>query len=274
MKPDRRYSKLIFTNMEPPIYASIGAALGSLVYESMGFAAVIAVLVMVCIATIVLSKLFIASDINITVTDRKIQTIANGKMNMRYIMRPDVIVFILFAVVPVGFLTQYTSFMLPMFNESLGNTVLMVGLLTLMTKLLPIPISPNIIMSLKEKSTARSVIICYTTIALAFFAFAFRPTMTCFAVLLFVLGVFNPVFSTMIERFEIESAKTSGIIPSDMSGIFAMASSVGDFAGPICIAAMMAIGESATGLISGTICVLCIASILIVFRKTSLKQIF
>jgi len=263
MKPDRRYSKLVFTNMEPPVYASIGAALGSLVYESMGFAAVIAVLVMVCLAAIVLSKLFIASDININAADRKCEAIANRKMDIRYFMRPDVIAFVLFVAVPVSFMMQYTSFMLPMFNESLGNTVLLVGFLTMITKLFPIPISPNVIMSMREKSISRSVIISYTALALAFLAFAFRPTMACFAVLLFVLGVFNPVLLTMIEKFQIESARASGIIPSDVNGIFAMASCVGDFAGPICLAAMMAVGEAATGVISGLVCVLCIAAILL-----------
>jgi len=273
MKPDRRYSKLVFTNMEPPIYASIGAALGSLVYESMGFVAVIAVFVIACIAAIVLSKLFIAPDINITAAaDRRLEAKANRKLNIRYIIRPDVIAIVLFVAVPASFITQYTSFMLPMFNESLGNTILLIGFLTLMTKILPLPISPNIIMSMKEKSVARSAIICYTALALAFFAFAFRPTMICFAALLLVLGVFNPVFTTMIDRYQIESAKASGIIPSDVNGIFAIAACVGDFAGPICLAAMMAVGNGATGLISGLVCVFCIAAILLIFRFGELQS--
>ncbi len=154
-----------------------------------------------------------------------------------------------------------------MFNEKLGNTVLLVGFLTLMTKLLPIPISPNIISSMKDKSVSSSVIICLSALVMAFFAFAFRPTMACFAVTLFVLGVFSPVLQTLVERFQIESARESGIIPSDVNGIFAMASCVGDFAGPLCLAAMMLIGDSAVGMISGSVSVICIVVLLLTFRK-------
>jgi len=270
LKPDERYKKLVFTNMEPPIYASIGAALGSLIYDSMGFTAVIVVLALVCIATIVISRIFISSDINISLVEKKTSVKDGG--NLRYFLRPDVIGFILFASIPVSFLMQYTSYMLPMFNERLGNTVLVVGFLTLMTKLLPLPISPNIIMSMKEKKTSTSAMISLSALAIAFFAFALQPTMISFAVMLFVLGIFYPVIQTLIERFQIESARTSGIIPSDVNGVFAMATCIGDFAGPLCLAAMMAIGDSATGVISGAFCILCIAGLLLTSRKRIARQ--
>jgi len=269
MKPDKRYSKLVYTNMEHPVFASIGAALGSLVYDSLGFAAVIAVFALVCISAIILSELFIAPDINIAVNEEKDEVRVNRKMNIRYFMRMDVIGFVLFVAVPVGFLMQYTSFMLPMFNEKLGNTVLLVGFLTLMTKIFPIPISPNIIFSMKENSPSSSVIISLSALALAFFAFAFRPTMACFAFLLFALGIFHPVIQTLVERFQIESAKKYGIIPSDVNGIYMMALCVGDFAGPLCLAAMMVISDSAVGVISGSVSVLCIVGLLLSFRKKS-----
>lgn len=267
LKPDNKYKKLVFTNMEPPIYASVGAALGSLVYDSLGFAAVIGVLALTCVVAIVLSKLFIASDINISKPEEKTVAKDYRKMNIRYFLRIDVIGFLLLVAIPAGFLMQYTSFMLPMFNESLGNTILVVGSLTLMTKLLPIPLSPNIIMSLKGKTTSTSAIISLSALALSFFAFALQPTMTSFALVLFVLGLFHPVFLTLTEKFQIDSAKTSGIIPSNVNGIFAMALCVGDFAGPICLAAMMAVGDSAIGVISGAFCILCIVGVLLTFRK-------
>lgn len=266
LKPNERYRNLVFTNMEPPIYASIGAALGSLAYESMGFVAVIGLLALACIAAIVLSKLFVADDINITIVAKKTAN-DNRKVNLRYFMRLDVIGFLIFVSIPTSFLMQYTSFMLPMFNENLGNTILMVGFLTLMTKLLPIPISPNIIMSMKEKSVATSGIISLTALTLAFFAFALQPSMMSLAVMLFVLGIFYSVLQTLVERFQIESAQTSGVIPSDVNGAFALALSVGDFAGPLCLAAMMAIGDSATGIISGAFCLLCIVGLLLTSRK-------
>lgn len=266
LKPDKRYRKLVFTNMEAPIYASIGAALGSLAYESMGFVAVIGLLALACIAAIVLSKLFVADDINITSVAKKTAN-GNKKVNLRYFMRIDVIGFILFVNIPASFLMQYTSFVLPMFNANLGNTILMVGFLTLMTKLLPIPISPNIIMSMKEKSVTTSGIISLTALALAFFAFALQPNMMSLALMLFVLGIFHSVLFTLVERFQIESAKASGVIPSDVNGVFATALCVGDFAGPLCLAAMMAIGDSATGIISGAFCLLCIVGLLLTSRK-------
>jgi len=270
LKPDDRYKKLVFTNMEPPIYASIGAALGSLIYDSMGFTAVIVVLASVCLVTIVLSKIFIGTDINIGRIEKK--TSVKDSRNLRYLLRTDVIGFILFASIPVSFLMQYTSYMLPMFNERIGNTVLVVGFLTLITKLLPIPISPNIIMLMKEKKTSTSAIISLSALTLAFFAFALQPTMISFAVMLFVLGIFYSVIQTLIERFQIESAKSSGIIPSDVNGVFAMATCVGDFAGPLCLAAMMAIGDSATGIISGAFCLLCIAGLLLTSKKRFSNQ--
>jgi len=274
IRPDKRYSKLVYTNMEPPVYASMGAVLGSLVYDSLGFAAVIAVFALVCIAAIILSKLFIAPDINIAVCEEKDEVRENRMMNVRYFMRMDVIGLVLFVAVPAGFLMQYTSFMLPMFNEKLGNTVLLVGFLTLMTKILPIPVSPNIIFSMKEKSVSSSVVVSLSALALAFFAFALRPTMVCLAVMLFVLGIFHPVIQTLIERYQIESAKKYGINPSDANGIFTMASCVGDFAGPLCLAAMMVISDSAVGVISGSVSVLCILGVLLTFRKKSLLSIF
>ncbi len=271
MKPDKRYSKLVFTNLENPVFSSVGAALGSLVYDSLGFAAVTVVLALVCIAAIIFSKLFIAPDINIAAREEKDEVRENRRMILRYFMRLDVIGFLLFVAVPVGFLMQYASFMLPMFNEKLGNTILLVGFLTLLTKILPIPISPNIILSMQEKRISTSAIISFSALAVAFFVFAFRPTMIWLAVMLFVLGVFHPVIQTLIERFQIESAKKYGIIPSDANGIFNMASCVGDFAGPLCLATMMVISDSAVGVISGSVSLICVVGVLLTFRRTILN---
>jgi len=266
LKPSKRYSKLVFTNMEPPIYASVGAAAGALLYDSIGVTAVVVAICIVCLACIMISWLFMSDDLN---SEKRNKEAAKGaaKSNLRYFLRWDVITCLLFVSIPASFINQYTSYMLPMFNESLGYTVLVVAFLTLLTKLLPILISPNLIMILREKSFVLSSAISLGAIALVMFAFALKPTMICFALMLLVMGAFFPVMTTLTEKFQVDSAKSSGVVASDVNGAFAMCVSVGDFAGPVCLAAMMTIGNSAVGWISGGVCVVCIGALIVGGRR-------
>jgi len=267
MKPAKRYGKLVFNNMEPPIYASVGAAVGALLYDSMGIGAVVTAICVVCLACMLISHLFMADDLNQEVADKNAAIKGAARSNLRYFMRWDVLVCLLCVCIPASFVNQYTSFMLPMINENLGYTVLVVAFLTLITKLLPILISPNLTAALVEKNFAISSGIALGSIALMMFVFAMKPTMICFALLLLVLGTFFPVLTNLSEKFQVDSARSAGVKAEDVNGAFAMCVSVGDFAGPVCLAAMMAIGNSAVGWISGGACIVCII-LLLITRKS------
>lgn len=267
MKPDKRYGKLVFNNMEPPIYASVGAAVGALLYDWIGIGAVVVAICIVCVACMFISYLFMGDDLK-RETREHAGNSGVARPYVRYFLRADVMACLLLVCIPASFVNQYTSFMLPMYNESLGYTVLVVALLTLMTKLLPILISPNVTAALVEKGFANSASIALGAMGVVMFVFALKPTMICFALLLLVLGTFLPVITTIGERFQVDSARTAGVNAEEVNGAFAMCVSVGDFAGPVCIAAMMAMGNSAVGWISGGACVVCIVGLMIAKRPS------
>lgn len=265
LKPDERFSKVIFTNMEPPIGAAIGAALGALLYDWVGIKGALIVLAVVGLLGALFSRLFIASDINISKADAARRVSANDnpkaknnvKSYLRYLLSLEVLACMLCVCIPLGFIGQFTSYVLPMFNENLGYAVLVVGFLTLLTRLLPLMFSSSIVTALKDKRIEISFGICFAAIAAVLFLFALRQTIICFALTIIIIEVIFPILKTLIDKFQIGSAKRAGVNPSDMNGFFEITMSVGTFVGPLCFAALISVSYSAVGWISGLVCVAC-----------------
>jgi len=269
-QPSLKFQHFIGVNTECLIGTTAGASLGSLLCSKFGYASVFFFGILMEFLLYYVAGAFITDDINLargeSIFHDPKNTIRRDWTKIReiihHVLRPDLLVLLLCVMIPMSFLGQFDSYVLPIYNATnweLDSYIpaiygaqsgqLLTGFVGAVTKILALLLIPYAFSKLQFHGARGPLLAGLLLITFGFVFFAFDNTLFAFSCLLLLITIFNIIFSTTADRIRMSIAHEDNVKFTDTIGVFHALQAIGASLAPLLLGFGLKIGFKAFSLV-------------------------
>lgn len=264
-----RYHFMVGRNTEGAIASAIGVSLTAVIRGIWGNTGMMVYLIVAELINIPVVMYFVGNDLGAKreVKAEKKRFLSGIKTNMKFLLRPNVFIAVFLAMVPMTILSNFKSYILPLFNEKAGYPECLIGTITLGVQLAALFVIPGITKRVGTRKKSQLYIGAMLAMAGVLLLFAFEESMKTFVPVLAVFALCNSIFKTSTENDIVAEAKLTNINVGEAMTAYLSMDSLGDYSSTLILSFLMIPGFGFLGLSCSVICIACALIILTLSRR-------